>query len=224
MGKLIMRFTAFHTSLPAHQLSPRRTCCVLALLLTITASAQGMRNQQPPEPPPAIAKSRHADRFTLPANNPQYVEKMVARLNMTHRAHDPFGRQQDPDAEPPVVAPSHTPQRVTSLPQKPPLKQIITLLKVTTVNTAENHFLVKDRSSPYKVGDVLSFNYQSNSWKAQVISLNTSRINFRDPDTGETATLDLGPRPPGMSPGSNISQAPGFIRNDTEAPIVLDSP
>lgn len=217
-----MRISNFHHSLPIDKLPVWAACFVVAILLTATASAQNRRGRQPSQPLPPPVMDRNSDRFTLPENNPQYVEKMVARLNMTNRESDPFGRSQDPDAKPAVVPTTTTQQRITSLPQNISLQQIVSFLKVSTIIPAENRFLINDRS--FQVGEILPINYRNKAIKAQILSVSASKIDFRDTESGETASLDLELLPPGMQPGSNISQTPGLFRNDAEAPIILDGP
>lgn len=166
---------------------------------------------------------RNSDRFILPENHPDYVNKMVPRLSMTRRASDPFGRSQDPDAKPAVIANANPErQRVTSLPQNVPLQQIISLIKVSTIIPTENRFLINDRS--FQIGDILPISYKSKSVKVQVTSVSASKIDFRDTVSNETASLEMELLPPGMQPGTNISQTPGLFRTDAEAPIVLDAP
>jgi hypothetical protein len=167
---------------------------------------------------------RNASRFILPENQKQYLDKMLSRMSMTNRSADPFGRSQDPDAAPAIIAsPDPARQRLDALQQKVPLQQVVSLLKISTVIPREKRFLL-DGGSSFEVGEIVPLTYRGKSVQAQVVSVNSSQISFRDSVSGETATLEMKLLPPGMQPGAAAPGAPGLFRNDKQAPINLDAP
>lgn len=217
-----MRTPTLHTSASCARLPVWALCLAIATLAVATTSAKQKRGKQAAQPLPAPEIDRNSTRFILPENHADYVNKMLERMSMTKRTSDPFGRAQDPDAAPVVATPDPARQRITSLAQNTPLQQIVSLLKISTIIPNEKRFLVSDRS--FQAGDIIPLTYRSKQIKAEVVSVNATQIHFRDSESGETATLDMQLLPPGMQPGTRISEAPGLFRKDKEAPIDLDSP
>jgi hypothetical protein len=225
MGKMKMPIPTLHsTALPARQLRVCGAWLFIATLIVATASARPKRGKQTPTLLPAPEIDRNASRFILPENQAAYLEKIVARMSMTKRNSDPFGRSQDPDAAPPVVTtPDPARLRITSLPQNVPFQQVVSLLKISTIIPKEKRFIIQGGRS-FQVGDTIPLTYRTKPFKAEVVSVTSSHINFRDSQTSETATLEMKMLPPGMRAGTAISEAPGLFRNEKEAPIILDAP
>ncbi len=220
-----MSLPALHSALPTRKLPVWGACLLMAALLASASHAQRTRGKKAPAqplPPPVL--DRNASRFILPENQQDYLNKMLSRMSMTKRAADPFGRSQDPDAAPAIIAnPDPARARMNAIQQKVPLQQVVALLKVSTVIPGEKRFIIRGGRS-FQVGDTIPLTYRAKSIKAEVASVNSSQISFRDTVSGETATLEMKLLPPGMEQGAVAPGPPGLFRNDKEAHINLDAP
>ncbi len=58
--------------------------------------------------------------------------------------------------------------------------------------------------------------------RAQVVAVSARQIDFRNLDTGETATRKIDALPVGMTPGSRGITAPGMVPDRPDTPILLD--
>ena len=202
---------------------------VVGSLATSTAAPapkkapRGKKPSAPSLPPPEM--DRNASRFILPENQATYLEKMRARTSMSKRITDPFGRYQDPDAAPaPVAQPGPGGKNGTRPPPQKiaPLQQALANLKVTTIIPGENRFLVGSRS--YRKGELIPFKLRGKVMNVEVVSVSSAQIVFRNSETKETATMQINMLPPGMQPGTTLSETPGLFRSQKDAPINLDSP
>lgn len=156
-----------------------------------------------------------------------YIQALTLRFAIRQRATDPFGRYQDPDfvAPKPVQLATKSPtQRYTPAPPTA-FSDIIAGIKVTMAN--KQQFIIESRDRPYKAKDVMPLQLPNGKVvKAQVISVSNTRIDFRNLDTGETATLRLDMRPPGMTrpPRGDVGPlaVPGLQPTGGDAPIQID--
>lgn len=185
------------------------------------AAARGKKAAAPALAPPEM--DRNSSRFLLADNQEAYLERIRGRLSMSKRQSDPFGRSQDPDAEPDRVVLENNPgtTRLTKI-QKVPLSQSLSNLKITTIIPGENRFLANGRS--YQKGEEIAFKSRGKVFNVQVMSVSASKVTFRHTETGETAELAIKLLPPGMQPGTKLSDTPGLFRSQKDTPINLDSP
>ena len=183
-----------------------------------TAKKSSPAAATPKEPGPV---SNTPSRFVGEADLDAYVQSLTAVLAIRGRATDPFGQLQDPDAKP-IVKPSvaKTSRRVLPV-QATPLADIVRLLQVTTIMPGEKRFLIGTRS--IKQGDSIPLTFRGKSLRVEVTTVNSSLIEFRNLENGETAPLKLNMLPAGMTPGTRGITAPGMVPDRPNAPIELDA-
>jgi len=207
---------------------PAASFCLLTAWLIMPATAQSSTNSITKDSKPSSAEaiasanpkpvlSRYVDAEELPA----YLNAMGAILSIRNRNTDPFGQYQDPSAKPVVKAPTTAKvKRVTTV-QATPFSDIVRRIKVNTVMPAEKSFLIGTRT--VKQGDELPLSFRGRQIKAQVSAVSSSAIEFRNSESGETASIKLNMLPAGMTPGSSAITAPGMISDSPDAPLNLDN-
>lgn len=149
-----------------------------------------------------------------------HVESLSAAFSMKNRATDPFGQYQDPDAKPIIKTPTNKPSRTPVKFQATPFSEIVRLLKVTTIMPGEKRFLLGSRS--FKQGDRMSLNFREKNISTEIISVGARQIDFRNVESGETASLKIELLPIGMTPGTKGITAPGMVPDQQNAPIILE--
>jgi hypothetical protein len=98
---------------------------------------------------------------------------------------------------------------------------IIAGIKVTMAN--KQHVIIEGRDRPCKPKDVISLMLPSGKVvKAQVMAVSNTKVDFRNVETGETASLRLLMTPPGMTRGFGNITAPGLQPTGGDAPIMID--
>jgi hypothetical protein len=171
-----------------------------------------------PDPLPASADlepSRYAGDEIGP-----YVNELTTRLSIRQRATDPFGRYQDPDykAPEPERMANPSPTQRTKLEPPTPFADIIAAITVNMVKSQQ--FLIADRT--FTVKDIFPIQLPSGKIvKVQVMAVSSSRIDFRNVETGETASRRLDLRPPGMTRGVGTLSAPGVQPGGADAPLQI---
>lgn len=233
MGKLTYRSGA---------LTPRlMLLSALGLMLAAPAQAQSATNfnTKPLAPKAAPAKKEKAaaaskapaskepapasttpSRYIGEAELDAFVESMSATFSMRGRATDPFGQYQDPDAKPVIkTSVAKTTRKVQTF-QATPFSEIIRFLKVTTIMPGEKRFLLADRS--FKQGERMPLLFRGKNISAQIIAVGATQIDFRNVETGETASLKMELLPMGMTPGTKGITAPGMVPANQNTPIELE--
>jgi pyruvate/2-oxoglutarate dehydrogenase complex dihydrolipoamide acyltransferase (E2) component len=167
-------------------------------------------------PPPTNTPSR----FIAGNEVSAYVKSLAAILNISGRATDPFGQFQDPDAKP-IVKPTVAKDTKRIAPaQSTPFAEIIGLIQINTIMPGEKRFLIETRS--FKQGDTFPINFRGRSIRTQVTKVDAREIQFRNIESGETASVTLKLLPVGMIPGSGALTPPGMVPQIANAPIDLD--
>lgn len=192
-----------------------------AFMVAGTASAQRVTD---PQPKPAITKAPEsgfpASRFIGPEEMESYLTKMRANLAMNGRTMDPFAQIQDPNAKPVESTTPKTPKRFTSA--KPTsFTEIIGRIKVTTIMPSEDRFLVGPKS--YKQGDRFNVTHKGRSTKVEVIAVEPLKIDFKNVETGEVASVKINLLPPGMQQGTDGISTPGMTADQKDTGIDVDS-
>lgn len=152
-----------------------------------------------------------------------YIQALSLRFAIRQRATDPFGRYQDPDFVAPKPAPLAQKSNTRTFVPTPPtaFTDIIAGIKVTMAN--KQQFIIESRDRPCKTGDVIQLALPNGKVvKAQVLSVSNTRIDFKNLETGETATLRLVMTPPGMTRGVGTITAPGVQPSGGDAPIQIE--
>jgi hypothetical protein len=210
----------------------------LGLALVSPAFAQSATNfdtktvvpapSAPQEETPAAAKpvaKEPGPATTTPSRavNPDEMESYLSAVSSVFmsrgRATDPFGQFQDPDAKPvirSVAKPGSRPAPIKAT----PFADIIALIEINTIMPGTKSFLIKTRS--VKQGEMLPLNFRSKTIRAQVVAVSARQIDFRNLDTGETASRKIDALPVGMTPGSRGITAPGMVPDRPDTPILLD--
>jgi hypothetical protein len=153
------------------------------------------------------------------AEIPAYVRALSARFSINSRVTDAFGRYQDPEfkaPQPKAIAQSPT-QRFRP---EPPIAftEVIASITVNMVTADKQQFLISGRT--FTRGDVFPLQLPNGKlMKVQVTSVSSTRIEFRNVETGETAPLKLDILPPGMRKGSGGITAPGVQPTGPDAPL-----
>jgi hypothetical protein len=166
--------------------------------------------------PASTTPSRYIGEEELAA----HVESLSAAFSMKSRATDPFGQYQDPDAKPIIKTPTNKPTQKVKPFQATPFSDIVRHLKVTTIMPGEKRFLLADRS--FKQGDRMPLIFRGKNISAQIISVGARQIDFRNAETGETASLKMELLPIGMTPGTKGISAPGMVPANQNTPIELE--
>jgi hypothetical protein len=183
----------------------------------VAAAAAG----QPPSPPvapPATPATPPAARYALDDLD-QAVERNWSVAAIRSRATDPFGLPQDPTVQiqKPKLATNTSKYRNIA---PTPFNEIVAAIPVNTVMPAKGRFLVRNRS--FQVGDTFPINYQDKSVAVRVMRVSSDAIDFKNLQTGESASLSLGSMPRGMHKGSGREGPPGLERDDPAAPLQVD--
>jgi hypothetical protein len=211
---------------------------LLALSLPAAAqSAEGFDTSDltPAQPAPAAAAPAKAAPAPTPAaavigpsryagdEIEAYVNTLSARLFISKRETDPFGRYQDPDRkapEPKVLAKGPN-QRTFKPEPATPFADVVAGITVKLVIPGKQQFLIDGNDRVFKIKDILSLLLPSGKQvKVQVTSVTSTRIGFRNTETNEAAVLSLNMRPAGMSKGGDVA-TPGFQPVGTDAPIQI---
>jgi hypothetical protein len=159
-------------------------------------------------------------RFVSESDLDAYVQSFSAIFSIRDRATDPFGQMQDPDAKP-VIKPTaaKTSRRVAQI-QITPFSDIIRMIRVTTIMPLEKRFLIGTRS--IKEGQRLLINFHTKNISVEVVAVTSRSIEFRNLESGESASLALDLLPAGMTLGTKGITTPGMTPDLPNAPIDLD--
>ena len=198
----------------------------LAILLSPLSFSQPVGSIAAPPAPPSGLDSKEGAEAAIPPSRlvtdedlPIYIQKLTATFSMKGRTTDPFGRSQDPDAKPVVIA------RAVSAVQRAPQVQItsftevVRMIPITTIMPKEKRFLLGTRSIAQ--GDEVSLRLRGKNIRVQVTTVTSRQIDFRNQETGEKATRKLDLLPPGMTAGAAPATAPGMAPDRADAPIDL---
>ncbi len=222
---------------PRKSSSCRAAFVILAwgtIFSTFTVFAQSPSNfQTAPAAPPAKAEQAApvSQAPALPNTTPSrnilqtdlesYFKSFTSVFAIQSRTTDPFGRSQDPDARPIVIASNNKAVRRPVAVQATPLSEIVRLLSITTIMPGEKRFLIGSRS--IAEGQTLPLRFRGKVLRVGVSSISPHEILFKNLDSGETASRTLDILPAGMSPGSHGIEAPGMVRDLPDAPIDLEA-
>ncbi|MBN8460505.1 MAG: hypothetical protein J0M04_21965 [Verrucomicrobia bacterium] len=199
-------------------------CCLISISTAIAAPGN------PPAARPAVPANaaKPADPAIQPSRyageDPDaYAAELAKRLAIANRETDAFCQPQDPDAKPvtKIVSAKTKPRTTTAEPQAP-LSDIVSQIKVTTIMPKDKRFFVNDRS--FGVGDKIPLNYRNKTIRTQITEVSSSRIVFRNTESGEVGVLKLNLLPAGMTRGTKGITAPGMTPADPNAPLEIDSP
>ena len=207
------------------------------IILISTATAQTASPDSPKPPPtktetptkvkPAASGAKEAvpenvtpSRFVAEADLSDYVTARASLFSMKDRANDPFGQLQDPNAKRVVKTTVATPTRRIVPIQATPFADIIRLIKITIVMPEEQRFLVGNRS--FKLGDRIPLSFRGKTIPVEVSAFTYSKIEFRNVENDETASIKLNRLPDGVTPGSSGSTPPGMVKDRPEAPLDLE--
>ncbi|QTN33782.1 hypothetical protein HZ994_16165 [Akkermansiaceae bacterium] len=150
----------------------------------------------------------------------KYTASRAAVFSMRNRTTDPFGLNQDPNVKPPErkLADNKPVKRQAALPPTP-LKEIVKLIRVTTIMPGEKKFLVGVRTFSESEQFPLLFNGKRMNMK--VLEVSTRSILFQNLDNGDTASLETAMLPPGMIAGGGSIQPPGLVQSLANSPLEL---
>lgn len=167
----------------------------------------------------AVTADKTPSRF-VGANVREYTASHATFFSMNRRSTDPFGLNQDPSAKPaPRKTPTSDPTRRQPAIPPTPLRDIVRLIRVTTIMPGEKKFLVGVRS--FSESDEFSLNFRGKRMRMKVVKVSSGSILFRNLETGESASLETGLLPPGMVPGSDMIQPPGLVSPQEDVPLEL---
>lgn len=167
--------------------------------------------------PVSITPSRYVGEADMEA----YLQSLSAVFSMRERATDPFGQLQDPDAKPVVKTTVAKATRRPTPVQSFPFSDIINMIKINTVMPKEKQFLVGTRS--FREGGRMALTFRMKNIAVEILSVTARQIDFRNLESGETASLKINLLPVGMTPGTSGITAPGMVKDQQNAPIELDS-
>lgn len=188
----------------------------LAPAVPTQKGASGAKPASPEAAPVTTTPSRNI----APDDMDAYLVSMSAVFMSRERATDPFGHLQDPDARPVIKTPLAQANRPAAI-QAVPFEEIIRLIKINAIMPGEKRFLIGTRT--IRKGDQIPLIHRNRQIRAQVIDVTSKQIDFRNLDTGETASRVLDILPAGMTPGSNGITAPGMTLDQPNAPIELET-
>jgi len=177
---------------------------------------------KPTPDPGAVAAIATPSRFIGEAELETYLSSQVSGFQAQGRLKDPFGHYQDPDAKPVVrISPTRIASRVST--KATPLSEIISRLEITTIMPGENSFLLGNRL--VNQGQELPLVWRGKNLRVEVTGVTSSKIGFRDVQTGETGfrTMDILPVGMRIPDGRMKISTPGMVRDRPDAPIQLDS-
>jgi hypothetical protein len=174
--------------------------------------------------PSAPSLAATPSRNVTPEQFKDYIGAVTTAFSMRGRATDPFGLPQEPGAR--SSADSALAAANTNSPRYEPVKpapfsDIVKMITVNTVMPGERAFLIGNRRIDQ--GDHLPVTHRGKNIMIEVVSVNSSRITFRNLENGESASLALDLMPAGMRAGSSGITAPGFSSNKAGAPLNLDA-
>jgi len=170
------------------------------------------------EPDPVDSRpSRSAGQDIVP-----YIASRAAVFSIRNRAVDPFGLSQDPNAKPIVkkIVQGVPVKRLTALPPTP-LKDIVKLIRVTTIMPGEKKFLVGVRE--FSESDQFPLLFDGKRMNMKVLEVSSRSILFQNLDNGDTASLETDMLPPGMIAGGDRMQPPGLVSPLANLPLELGS-
>lgn len=209
------------------------SCFVLQTGIAMSQAA-GNFGSKPVASPPTSAARKDAStagkstpsssvlpsRFVGEADFEPYISSLAGQLSMKVRATDPFGQLQDPNAKPVIKSSvaKNTKRQVQV--QATPFPEIIKRITVNTIMPRDRKFLIGPRT--YKQGGTLSIIHRGKTILAQITDVSARQIDFRNSETGETATLKIEALPVGMTPGTQGIVAPGMSPDAVDAPVNLD--
>lgn len=209
--------------------------CCLVLLAPALLQAQSSSNfsaadatavvtQAPPQEGESPSTTTPAPSITTPSRNlnpeeiPAYVNEMVRAFSITSRETDPFGQYQDPNARPVIRKPVVRQDAPPPVPAVP-LSEIIERIEITTIMPSSNAILVGSRS--FKKGEQIPVVFQGKRIQLEIMGVSARQIDFRNAETGETASRVMNLLPPGMTKGHQGLSAPGMF-SEGDAPLQLD--
>lgn len=147
-----------------------------------------------------------------------YTASRAAVFSMRNRSSDPFGLNQDPNAKPPVTKLANTNPIIRQTARPPTaLKEIVKLIRVTTIMPGEKKFLVGVRA--LSESDEFPLVFQGKRINMKVVKVTSRSILFLNIDNGETASLETGMLPSGMMLGGDTIQPPGVLSKLANPPI-----
>ena len=152
-----------------------------------------------------------------------YVNLLSASFAMRKRTYDPFGRHQDPNFKP--VQPAKPKRRVLGAKPTPvmPFVDIIRAIRVTAVFPSRGMFMVDSRE--FHEGQRIPLKLSNGKdIPIHVIKVAADAITFRNGETNETALLDTGLKPDGLTRGDGRDAPPGMIEKNANAPLIIDNP
>ena len=147
-----------------------------------------------------------------------YIKSLADTFSIGSRTTDPFGQLQDPEAKPASLRP--VVQNAAPAEPATPFTSIVPLIQITTVMAREKRFLVGSRS--IAEGEQFPINYQGKIISVLVTEVSANQIEFRNVETGETASQKLNALPPGMIPGKNLP-APGMSPAGANTPLEIQT-
>ena len=166
-----------------------------------------------------LKNSAHCSRFTLPEDRPGFISKKLSVLSIASREIDPFGQVQDPNSKPAIIKPTITNRRPTTL-KRTSFTDIVDRIKINTIMPSEKRFLIDTRS--FKIGDQIPVMYRGRKTMVEVVGVTSSRVDFKNTESGEVASVKLSLIPAGMKTGSGAFSAPGMVTDKADAPLQLD--
>ena len=175
----------------------------------------GQQTEATPDEPIKIEPSRYAG-----LDIPSYVATLSARCAIRTRQTDPFGRYQDPDfkaPEPKILASKPTRRFTPAAPI--PFSDIVNALEINMVTAEKQQFLIGDRA--FKKGATFPIRMGQKLIQVQVVSVSAAAIQFKNLDSGESASLSLNMMPSGMQKGTDGIHAPGIKAGGRNAPIEI---
>jgi len=137
-----------------------------------------------------------------------YVENLASRFAIKSRATDPFGRAQDPAMAAALVRPLHDPNpKQTSKVPTTPFPDVVAAIGINTIDLSKRRFFVGARE--FRQNSVLNLRLASGKMvRAQVSSITSKSVIFRNPETGESAIKQLPMMPAGMDRGAPPENEP----------------
>lgn len=208
--------------------------CGISILVSLPVGAQAPSNFEPalavaptkadPAAPKAAAP---APPNTTPSRNilqtdlEAYFKSFASLFAIQSRDTDPFGRSQDPDAKPVIIASTTKAVKRPVAVQATPLSEVVRLVSITTIMPGEKRFLIGSRS--IAEGQTLPLRFRGKLLRVGVTGISPHEITFKNLDSGETASRTLDILPAGMVPGSHGIEAPGMVRDSLDAPIELEA-
>lgn len=184
-------------------------------------SPQTAKKSPSPDSKEAASSAILPSRFVGEAEYDAYIQALTAKLSMKHRETDPFGQFQDPNAKPaPKVTVAKNGNRPVQV-QTTPFPEIINKIRVNAIMPKEKKFLIAAKT--YSQGGTLSIIHRNKPIHAQILAVGAREIEFKNPETGETATLRIEALPVGMTQGTHGITAPGMSPDLQDTPINLDT-